>query len=92
MPESLPFGLMIGRMFSMSSPKASDSKRASRACIQLMLPRRVLISPLWAMKRQGWARSQLGKVLVLKREWTSASAVSISRVVQVGEILVELRR
>ena len=49
MPESLPFGLMIGRIFSMSSPKASDSKRASRACIQLALPRTVLISPLWAM-------------------------------------------
>ena len=48
-PESLPFGLMIGRIFPMSSPKASLSKRASRACIQFWLPRTVLISPLWAM-------------------------------------------
>ncbi len=47
--ESLPFGFTIGRIFLMSSPKSSDSKSASRACIQLMLPRRVLISPLWAM-------------------------------------------
>ncbi|MNC95183.1 hypothetical protein D3C83_122380 [compost metagenome] len=46
--ESEPLGLMMGRILAMSSPKASDSKRASRACIQLMLPRRVLISPLWA--------------------------------------------
>ena len=49
MAESLPFGLMIGRIFSMSSPNGSDSKRASRACIQLTLPRTVLISPLCAM-------------------------------------------
>ena len=48
MPESLPLGLMIGEIFSMSSPNSSDSKRASRACIQFELPRTVLISPLWA--------------------------------------------
>ena len=47
--ESLPFGLMIGRIFLMSSPNTSDSNSASRACIQLMLPRSVLISPLCAM-------------------------------------------
>ena len=47
--ESLPFGLTIGRIFFVSSPKRSDSNSASRACIQLMLPRSVLISPLWAM-------------------------------------------
>jgi len=49
MPESLPFGLMIGRILSISSPNDSVVKRASRACIQLPLPRTVLISPLWAM-------------------------------------------
>ena len=48
-PESLPFGLMIGRILRMSSPKASASKRASRAFIQFELPRTVLISPLCAM-------------------------------------------
>jgi len=64
-------------MFSMSSPKASDSKRASRACIQLALPRTVLISPLWRCSARMGA-VQLGKVLVLKRECTRASAVSIS--------------
>jgi hypothetical protein len=47
-PESLPLGLMIGRMSAMSAPNASHSKCASRACIQLALPRTVLISPLWA--------------------------------------------
>ncbi len=44
----------------------------SRARIQLMLPRSVLISPLWDMKRFGCARSQLGNVLVENRECTIA--------------------
>ena len=39
----------------------------SRARIQLLLPRSVLISPLWLMNRSGWARSQDGNVFVLKR-------------------------
>ena len=43
-----------------------------------MLPRSVLISPLWEMKRYGWARDQLGKVLVEKRECTMAMADAIS--------------
>jgi MFS family permease len=38
---------------------------ASRALSQLRLPRRVLISPLWHKNRNGWARSQDGKMLVL---------------------------
>ena len=37
-----------------------------------MLPRTVLISPLWLMNRSGWARSQEGNVLVENREWTIA--------------------
>ena len=61
--------------FSRSSPNRSLASVDSRARIQLMLPRSVLISPLWQMIRYGWASSQLGKVLVEKREWTSASAV-----------------
>ena len=40
------------------------------------LPRMVLISPLCKMKRLGWARSQLGMVLVEKRECTMAIALS----------------
>ena len=75
--ESDPFGLMMGRIFRMSSPKSSLAKSAWRACIQFMLPRKVLISPLWARYRYGCARSQLGNVLVEKREWTSARADSI---------------
>ena len=31
-----------------------------------------MISPLWQSARKGCARLQLGKVLVEKREWTSA--------------------
>src|ERR1041384_378229 len=60
--ESEPFGLTIGGIFLMSSPNSGDSNSASRARIQLMLPRSVLISPLCAMQRYGCARSQLGKV------------------------------
>ena len=46
---SLPPSRMIGRIFFKSSPKTSDASSPSRARIQLMLPRRVLISPLCAM-------------------------------------------
>ena len=45
-----------------------------RARIQLTLPRSVLISPLWQIRRNGCARSQVGNVLVEKRWWTIASA------------------
>jgi hypothetical protein len=38
---------------------------SSRAFILLMFPRSVLISPLCAMKRKGWARDHDGKVFVL---------------------------
>ena len=47
---------------------------ASRARIQLRLPRTVLISPLCAMNRYGWASGQDGKVLVENRECTMARA------------------
>ena len=60
--------------FCRSRPNSSLASWLSRARIQLMLPIRVLISPLWAITRNGWASSQLGKVLVEKREWTSANA------------------
>ncbi len=53
----------------MSVVSSSDS----RARIQFRLPANVLISPLWARYRYGWASGQLGKVLVENREWTSAS-------------------
>ena len=76
--ESEPFGFTMGGIFLMSSPNTGDWNSASRARIQLMLPRSVLISPLCAMQRYGCARSQLGNVFVLKRECTSAIAVSIS--------------
>ncbi len=47
--ESLPFTLTIGASFFTSSPNSGDWNSASRARIQLMLPRSVLISPLCAM-------------------------------------------
>ncbi|WDT80092.1 MAG: hypothetical protein MPW14_23785 [Candidatus Manganitrophus sp.] len=45
--ESVWSSPMIGKSFSRSSPNSSEERRPSRARIQLTLPRRVLISPLW---------------------------------------------
>ena len=64
-----------GESRARSPPSSSESSWLSRACIQLRLPLTVLISPLCAMSRYGWASGQLGKVLVEKRECTSASSV-----------------
>ena len=44
----------------------------------------VLISPLCAMTRNGWASSQLGKVFVEKREWTRARRAREALVLEVG--------
>ena len=72
--ESEPPARTTGRIFGRSSPNSSEASCDSRARIQFTLPRSVLISPLWAIIRYGCASSQLGKVLVEKRECTSASA------------------
>ena len=70
-PESEPPGVVMGSSGS-NSPSNSLLRRPSRAESQLRLPWMVLISPLWASRRNGWASGQLGKVLVEKREWTMA--------------------
>ena len=70
--ESLPPSTMTGLIFPMSAPKSSDAIVASRARIRLMLPRNVLISPLWARNRNGCARCHVGRVLVLYRWCTTA--------------------
>ena len=75
-PESEKFGSTIGNRSLILSPKRSLAATPSRALIQFLLPRRVLISPLWLMKRLGCARSQEGKVLVEKRECTIAKWLS----------------
>ena len=49
--------------------------RASLVFIQSLFPRMVLISPLWPIILNGWARLQVGKVLVEKRECTRAIAL-----------------
>ncbi len=67
--------VMIGNAFSRSSPNSSLANAPSRARIQFSLPCTVLISPLWAMTRYGWASGQDGKVFVENRECTSARAV-----------------
>ena len=47
---------------------------ASRVRIQFRLPLIVLISPLWAIRRNGWASGQDGNVLVENRLCTRAMA------------------
>ena len=61
------------RPSALSGIRLVDSM-ASRARIQFRLPRIVLISPLCAMYRYGWASGQDGNVLVENRECTRASA------------------
>ena len=73
---SLPSGSQIGNSRVMSPGIRSLSSVASRARIQLRLPRAVLISPLWATNRNGCASGQLGNVLVEKRLCTMAIADS----------------
>ena len=50
---SLAPGVIMGGILAMSAPNIGDSNWVSLACIQLMLPLRVLISPLWARYRYG---------------------------------------
>ena len=78
MAESDPLWSITGRSLSMSASKTGERMVSSRASIRSALPRMVLISPLWRMQRLGWARCQLGFVLVEKREWTRARALSQS--------------
>ena len=49
--ESEPPSWTTGNTFTRSSPKSSEASWDSRARIQLMFPRTVLISPLWAIIR-----------------------------------------
>ncbi len=69
---------MIGKSFCRSSPSRAERRSGSRAFIQERLPRTVLISPLWASRLNGWARSHVPRVLVENREWTRAMALSTS--------------
>src|SRR5213595_598346 len=63
-------GVQIGYSSSGTSPRSVLASWDWRARIQLRLPLTVLISPLCAMVRNGWARGQDGNVFVEKREWT----------------------
>ena len=74
--ESEPSVLMTGSTFVSASYSFPERIVSSLASILSAFPRIVLISPLWTMKRFGCARSQLGFVFVLKREWTVAIADS----------------
>ena len=58
-----PAGI-TGLISSEASPNAMLAMRISWLFIQLRLPRMVLISPLWASARNGWASHHCGKVLV----------------------------
>ena len=73
--ESEASGVQIGESRLRSPGMLVLASIASRACMRLRLPRTVLISPLWATKRNGWASGQDGKVLVEKRLCTIAIAL-----------------
>ena len=74
--ESDASGVQIGESRLMSPGIFALASIASRACMRLRLPRTVLISPLWATNRNGWASGQDGKVLVEKRLCTIAMALT----------------
>ncbi len=63
--ESLRPSCITDRIRPLRVGKRPDSRSASRAAIHARLPSMVLISPLWAASRNGWARVQVGKVFVL---------------------------
>ena len=75
-PESEKSGSTIGKRSLMSSPKRSLAATPSRAIIQFLLPRRVLISPLWLMNLLGCALSHDGNVFVENLECTIAKWLS----------------
>ena len=64
--ESEPSWLTSGRIFCRSGNKGVWNLGVL-ASDQLRLPSMVLISPLCARKRKGWAYLQFGRVLVEKR-------------------------
>ena len=82
---------LTGLMYWMFPPKSGDSKSPSRACIQLMLPRCVLISPLCAMKRIGWALP-VGKRIGAETGMNQGQVAHVLRVANVGEIFLHLVR
>ena len=75
--ESEPVRLTSGAMASMSG-NSGERNLPVRAAAQLRLPVMVLISPLWASRRKGWASGQRGMVLVEKRWWNRQMALARS--------------
>ena len=73
--ESEASGVQIGDSRLRSPGICALASIASRACMRLRLPRTVLISPLCATKRNGWASGQDGNVLVENRLCTIAIAL-----------------
>jgi len=65
--ESDGLSPISGHSFSRSSPSTVEFMECRRAFIQLMLPRTVLISPLWHRNRNGCASRHDGNVLVENR-------------------------
>ena len=67
--ESDAAGLQMGRSSGSRPSHTGCVMSASLDAIQLRLPWRVLISPLWPRKRMGCAKGHFGTVLVEKRLW-----------------------
>ncbi len=83
--ESEASGVHMGNILRMLPGINGVARRASRAAIQLRLPRIVLISPLCAISRYGCDSGQDGKVFVENRLCTSAIALSTRSSVRSGK-------
>ncbi len=75
-PESDVLSSSTGRNRASGPRPASSVPSTERASMRLRLPWMALISPLWQIVRNGWARSQVGSVLVEKRWWKIVKAVA----------------
>jgi hypothetical protein len=70
--ESEPSGDRSGPAARSSSAIGFRPRSRVRPRTCSRLPRTVLISPLWAIDRNGWARAQIGWVFVAYRWWKTA--------------------
>ena len=75
MALSLPCWFTTGSTLLISLPSTLLPMLSSRASMVSTLPRMVLISPLCRIYRLGWARIQLGLVLVENRLCTMPMAL-----------------
>ena len=85
-------GPISGSIFKRSAPSSCEVIAWRRACIQLTLPRTVLISPLWHRNRYGWARRHDGKGVGRKALVDQGQGRDRQRIAQIPVKAADLRR